>query len=138
MMVSPSTYVDDFVSNFAKGIIQPDHGMQLYAIIDLTQPSTNDPAVALAGIIALQSTSVVHKRTEIGYVAILPECQRTHVTTNSVGLMLQHAFEKPDNGGIDGNAKGDLEGELRECGIPESSREIGLCEGRCFEVVCCI
>lgn len=75
----------------------------LYAVIDKTRPSsspTNDPSGALAGTIAYLESSAEHLVTEIGFVITLPPFQRTHVTSNAVGLLLQYALEPPEHGGL--------------------------------------
>lgn len=54
----------------------------------------------LAGIISLMNSSVTHLCTEIGYVVMLPEFHRTHVTTNAVGLLLHYCLDLPEAGGL--------------------------------------
>ena len=48
-------------------------------------------------MVGLLNTSAVDQVTEIGFVFILPEFQRTHVTTNAVGLLLHYCLELPSN-----------------------------------------
>lgn len=45
-------------------------------------------------------SSPLHLKTEIGFIIILPAFQRTHITTNAVGLLMTYAFEPPSNGGL--------------------------------------
>ena len=66
----------------------------LYAIID--KSSAVDE---YAGTIALASTDFVHATTEIG-VMIFSAFQRTHVTTNAIGLLLQYTLDPPSAGGL--------------------------------------
>lgn len=75
--------------------------MILYAVIDKTLPkSKEDEDGALAGILAYMNTSAVNLSTEIGCVITLPSFQRTHVTSNAVGLLLQYALEPASGGGL--------------------------------------
>ncbi|KAK1831418.1 putative acetyltransferase [Podospora conica] len=70
-----------------------DPTVLILAIIDKTRPpSPEDDEGALAGMMSFFDTSPVHLSAEIGYVVTLPAFRRTHVTTNSVGLMLRYAF----------------------------------------------
>ncbi|KAK3174563.1 hypothetical protein OEA41_001809 [Lepraria neglecta] len=54
----------------------------------------------LAGIMAYMNSSTTNMSIEIGYVITLPPFQRTHVTTNGVGLLLQYALDPPSEGGL--------------------------------------
>jgi hypothetical protein len=45
-------------------------------------------------------TSPEDLRTEIGFVVAFPKYQRTHLTSNMVGLLLQFCLELPENGGL--------------------------------------
>ena len=75
----------------------------LYAVIDKTKPTpspTNDQEGALAGVIGYLNSSVEHESTEIGFVIILPAFQRTHVTSNAIGLLLHYALDAPEQGGL--------------------------------------
>ncbi|KAL9597301.1 MAG: hypothetical protein Q9219_005225 [cf. Caloplaca sp. 3 TL-2023] len=99
----PYATLDDFLSDIIDTIIEPDPTWQLYAIIDKTKPPsdpTNDPSGALAGIVGYLSSSVENLCTEIGLLIILPAFQRTHVTSNAVGLLLQYALDTPEQGGL--------------------------------------
>lgn len=49
----------------------------------------------LAGIIGYLNTSPANLSTEVGFVITLPAFQRTHVTSNAIGLLLQYALELP-------------------------------------------
>lgn len=51
-----------------------------------------DAQYAIAGLTGLLNTSPEHLKTEIGFVYVLPKFQKTHVTTNMVGLMLEFCF----------------------------------------------
>jgi len=91
----------ELVDEFIEGIVQPKNDFLLYAVIDKTRPnSKEDEEGALAGVIAYLNTSTANLSTEIGCVITLPPFQRTHVTSNAIGLLLQHALELPSNGGL--------------------------------------
>ncbi|KAG8906504.1 hypothetical protein FRB99_006724, partial [Tulasnella sp. 403] len=82
--------------------IRGDSGTLMFAIIDRTKPSPSshpDQGGAFAGVIAYLNTSLSNLSTEIGHLLILPEWQRTFLTTNAVGLLLMHALEVPGHGG---------------------------------------
>lgn len=66
----------------------------LFAVIDTTRPpSAEDDEGEFAGIVAYMNTSQPNLSTEIGFIIVLPAYQRTHVGTNTVGLLLQYAFD---------------------------------------------
>ncbi|KUI59285.1 hypothetical protein VP1G_06539 [Cytospora mali] len=72
-----------------------------FAIIDKTRPpSPEDEEGELAGTVSYINTSKVHLSSEIGIVIVLPKYQRSHVTTTTVGLLLQFAFASPKEGGL--------------------------------------
>lgn len=72
-----------------------------FAIIDKTRPpSPEDEEGELAGTISYINTSKFNLSSEVGVVIVLPQYQRSHVTTNAVGLLLQYAFSSPAEGGI--------------------------------------
>ncbi|KAJ6258202.1 Tyrosine--tRNA ligase [Drechslerella dactyloides] len=90
-----------FVSDFIETFVRPRTDMVLYTVIDKTQPTNGvDKEGALVGLIAYISTSPVNLCTEIAFVITLPPFQRTHVTSNSVGLLLNFALNSPDEGGL--------------------------------------
>lgn len=93
------TSTSDFVKQVIDSRVRPDTGVVLYAIIDKTRISTSPSSSAnFAGIIGYMNTSPANLSTEIGYAIILPPFQRTHVTTNAIGLLLQYAFDSPPHG----------------------------------------
>ncbi|KAI5850550.1 hypothetical protein DFP73DRAFT_582873 [Morchella snyderi] len=100
MSFIPFTSAAEFTTTFFDAVVRPNPTMTLYAVIDKTRPPGEDPAGALAGIIAYINTSVLRQSTEIGYVITLPPFQRTHVTSNAVGLLLQYALDPPARGGL--------------------------------------
>lgn len=51
-------------------------------------------------MVGFLNTSVMNLCTEIGFVIIMPAFQRTHVTSNAVGLLLQYALNLRSEGGL--------------------------------------
>ncbi|KAL8694826.1 MAG: hypothetical protein Q9218_000585 [Villophora microphyllina] len=99
----PYTSLSDFVTNFVEKVVDPSPSWMLYAVIDKTKPissPTNDPDGSLAGVVGYLGSSVQHQDTEIGFVITLPAFQRTHVTSNVVGLLLHYALDGPEQGGL--------------------------------------
>lgn len=93
------TDTSDFVKQVIDNRVRPDTGVALYAIIDKTRTSVTPSSSAnFAGIIGYMNTSPANLSTEIGYAIILPPFQRTHVTTNAIGLLLQYALDLPPHG----------------------------------------
>ena len=77
--------------------------MILYAIIDKTRSPHPTSAslshapsqVNFAGVLGYLNSCPIHLKTEIGFLIVLPPFQRTHVTTNAVGLLLLYALNLP-------------------------------------------
>lgn len=77
----------------------------LFAVYDKTRCSADTTGIdeglgALAGLIGLVKTSMMNLSTEIGPVLILPSFQRTHVTSNAIGLMLRYILDPPSQAGL--------------------------------------
>ncbi|KAI6030231.1 acyl-CoA N-acyltransferase [Pisolithus marmoratus] len=69
-------------------------------LIDKTRshPDSPSPSQAdFAGVIGYLNTDITNLKTEIGFIKILPPFQRTHVTTNAVGLLMQYALNQPSH-----------------------------------------
>ncbi|KAK6335013.1 hypothetical protein TWF718_010455 [Orbilia javanica] len=99
--VGPFESVEHFNTEFIDKFVRPKTDMVLYAVIDKTKPpSTADKDGAFAGLIGYISTSPINLCTEIAFVITLPQFQRTHVTSNSVGLLLKLALDSPAEGGL--------------------------------------
>lgn len=93
----PLDTVDNFKSLFFGGsnwaISFHDPAHFLFAVIDRTKPSSVDDVDGeLAGIVGFIAASTERRSVEIGPVIILPNYQRTHVTSNALGLLLEYAF----------------------------------------------
>lgn len=100
MPLGPFASPADFTVNFFDVVVRPNPTMTFYAVIDKTRPPAEDSEGALAGILAYMNTSTVNQSTEIGFVITFPPFQRTHVTSNAVGLLLQYALDPPAKGGL--------------------------------------
>jgi len=59
-----------------------------------------EPHPTPAGIIGLLDASPRDLSVEIGFVVAFPKYQRTHITSNMIGLLLQFCLELPENGGL--------------------------------------
>ena len=78
-----------------------DPSKLLYAIIDKTgPPSPESPSGALAGLIGFQNASPDNLSIEIGPIIVLLSFQRTHVASNAIGLLLQHALDPKEKDGL--------------------------------------
>ncbi|KAK6340593.1 hypothetical protein TWF696_008919 [Orbilia brochopaga] len=99
--IGPFDSAQSFVSDFIETFVRPKTDMMLYAVIDKSKPSDGvDDDGVLAGLISYISTSPTNLCTEIAFVITLPPFQRTHVTSNAVGLLLNFALNSPDEGGL--------------------------------------
>lgn len=87
---------EEVIASFFIGRIQQNQGQIAYAVYDKVFESTPTPA----GLIGLLETRPEHLSTEIGFVITFPRYQRTHLTSNMVGLLLQYCLELPENGGL--------------------------------------
>ncbi|KAF8896331.1 acyl-CoA N-acyltransferase [Infundibulicybe gibba] len=93
---------------FVEDWIRSDVGCILFAVLDKTKLSDaagngsgpEAEAYALAGIIGLVHTSPFSRTTEIGPVTILPQYQRTHVSSNAIGAVLKYCLDGPKLGGL--------------------------------------
>lgn len=96
----PYESANKFVETLIEGRISPNPGNVLYAIIDKTRshPDSPSPSQAdFAGVIGYLNTDPNNLKTEIGFIKVLPPFQRTHVTANAVGLLMQYALNQPSH-----------------------------------------
>jgi RimJ/RimL family protein N-acetyltransferase len=61
----------------------------LFAILDKARGGT------MGGVIGLINASAAHLCAEIAWVLVFPAFQRTYVTSNAIGLLLQYTLELP-------------------------------------------
>jgi len=70
-------------------------------VYDKTKASeTGNADGALAGAIGFCNASAPNLAVEIAFVLISPQFQRTHVTSNAIGLLLHYALDLPIAGGL--------------------------------------
>jgi RimJ/RimL family protein N-acetyltransferase len=93
--MGPFEDMDDLL-RFLHTVGHSNPGWIVFAILDRTKPIDHNRwgDGQLAGAIALLNTEVHNFCTEIGFVMIGKQFQRTHVTTNAVGLLLQWCFDE--------------------------------------------
>ncbi|KAH7886582.1 acyl-CoA N-acyltransferase [Phlebopus sp. FC_14] len=94
----PFSSAEEYTKELIQGRIAPNPGMVLYAIIDKTRspsPDASPSPTDFAGTIGYLNASPLNLSTEIGFIIVLPPFQRTHVTTNAFGLLLQYALDSP-------------------------------------------
>eukprot|EP01054_Gregarina_sp_Poly1_P004760 Gregarina_sp_Poly_1__4759@NODE_253_length_10628_cov_50_063252_g221_i0_p4_GENE_NODE_253_length_10628_cov_50_063252_g221_i0NODE_253_length_10628_cov_50_063252_g221_i0_p4_ORF_typecomplete_len264_score29_66Acetyltransf_3/PF13302_7/4_8e13Acetyltransf_10/PF13673_7/3e03Acetyltransf_10/PF13673_7/0_088Acetyltransf_10/PF13673_7/3_4e03GNAT_acetyltran/PF12746_7/87GNAT_acetyltran/PF12746_7/2FR47/PF08445_10/1_9_NODE_253_length_10628_cov_50_063252_g221_i07871578 len=108
LLFGPFARLEAFIEDFCyKRIWSVPSGTQ-WLVIDKTSkkaPNTTwlDEEGAVAGTLGLLNTVIEHAKTEIGRVLIVPEFQRTHVTSNAVGLLMHYVLDLPksDHTGLD-------------------------------------
>jgi RimJ/RimL family protein N-acetyltransferase len=76
--------------------VQRNKGDIVYAAYD----KVFDPDPTPAGIVGFLDASPENLSTELGFLIVFPRYQRTHLTSNMVGLLLQYCLELPENGGL--------------------------------------
>jgi len=100
----PFKSVDDFVGKFYESYFQKNSGCTLFAIFDKTKRRTDVDGVdlpegtnegPLAGVIGLINSSHINLVTEVGGIMIFPPFQRTHISSNATGLLLEYALNLP-------------------------------------------
>ncbi|EJD06858.1 uncharacterized protein FOMMEDRAFT_33555, partial [Fomitiporia mediterranea MF3/22] len=113
----PFNSKEDFFDEYVEERIRKDPNAILFAILDKTSKrfvsrveerqdqliSLPEDTPRLAGTIGLLNTKVVNQSTEMGFVVVFPEFQKTHVTSNAIGLLLHYCLELPAE-----HAKGEL------------------------------
>lgn len=76
--------------------IQQNQDAIIYAAYD----KVLEPNPTPAGIIGFLNASPMNLCVEVGFIFAFPRYQRTHLTTNMIGLLLQYCLELPENGGL--------------------------------------
>jgi len=100
MLAGPFDTVDYFKSIFANDVA-PGPAVFHYAILDLTKPAddSGEEGGAFAGVLSYTDASPANLSLEIG-ILVLPPFQRTHVTSNAVGLGVLQALTPKSEGGF--------------------------------------
>lgn len=89
------TNLDEYLQSLEDS--RKDTGCLMFVVIDKTRPYVNGLSGAVAGQLSLMKTITSNLTTEIGFVVTLPQYQRTHVTSNAVGLLLKYALNSPSD-----------------------------------------
>ena len=102
MSTGPYKTADEFVEEFLNKRVKANQSSWVcFAIIDKKKPpSAADPEGELTGMVSYMAADARNQSLEVGYIIVLPPFQRTHVTTNAVGLLLQYALDSPEEGGL--------------------------------------
>ncbi|KAK0504493.1 hypothetical protein EDD18DRAFT_1316826 [Armillaria luteobubalina] len=93
--IGPFTNEQELIASFWEKRIKNGPGETPFAVYDKSKSDH-----AYAGIITYINSSAEDLVTEIGFVMILPAFQRTHVTSNAVGILLNYALNLPADGGL--------------------------------------
>ncbi|CEL53631.1 hypothetical protein RSOLAG1IB_06486 [Rhizoctonia solani AG-1 IB] len=91
---------------FCEEFFRRDPGRCLYVVLDKTKLAPKDETDkekvnnALMGTIGYINGSPELSTTEIAFVIVFPQYQRTHVNTHAVGLLMKYALDRPSEGGL--------------------------------------
>ncbi|KAJ3994880.1 acyl-CoA N-acyltransferase [Lentinula boryana] len=96
----PFTSVEQFVEDFWEKGMRANPATTSFTIMDKAGPLEANGEPPIAGIVSYINSSDWDACTEIGFVVILPQFQRTHVTSNMVGLLMHYALDLPEQGGL--------------------------------------
>ena len=83
---------------YHEGYVRRDSAHVLLTIIDKTRPDDAHPEFdggSLAGVIGLYNSSAANLSTEIAFVVVLPAFQRTHISSNAVGILQRYCLDLP-------------------------------------------
>jgi RimJ/RimL family protein N-acetyltransferase len=89
----PITSYETMLTKFEQ--MRADPSWVVFVVVDKTKPPELDLCGALAGTIGFLKAEPANRAVEIGAVITLPRAQRTFVTSNAVGLLLQYCFQLP-------------------------------------------
>lgn len=97
--IGPYPTTEDLVNNLYYAWALPNPGWLLMTVFDKTKPDQHNIEGgrngALAGIVAYLNSEPQNLKTEIGAVFILPAFHKTHVASNTIGLLLNYALNLP-------------------------------------------
>ncbi|KAF7421154.1 hypothetical protein PC9H_011674 [Pleurotus ostreatus] len=94
------TKLDDFLVNVV-GPFQASPDYLLLTIIDkLKLEQGAEEKDCIAGVIGYLGMSTMRRSVELGPVIVLPEYQRTHVSTHAIGAAMRYILEVPAQGGL--------------------------------------
>ncbi|KAK7462309.1 hypothetical protein VKT23_007910 [Stygiomarasmius scandens] len=89
----------DLVQRFWEPAFRGNPSQLLFVAFDKTKPDENGQP-SLAAIMGYINTAKGDLWTEIGFIVVFPEFQRTHVTSNAIGLLMHYALDLPEDGGL--------------------------------------
>jgi RimJ/RimL family protein N-acetyltransferase len=72
-------------------VMRREPGFVLFSVMNKTTKEED----VFAGVIGLVHSSAPQSQTEIGFVVTFPAFQRTHVTSNAIGLLMQYCLQMP-------------------------------------------
>ncbi|KAF9066085.1 acyl-CoA N-acyltransferase [Rhodocollybia butyracea] len=99
MSYGPFSSPEQFVKEFWEGL-RANPAATMFTIFDKVGPLALDGQPVIAGMVSYVHSSDKDACTEIGFVVILPQFQRTHVTSCMVGLLMHYALDLPEDGGL--------------------------------------
>ncbi|KAF7986673.1 hypothetical protein HWV62_20170 [Athelia sp. TMB] len=98
----PYTSVSQLVNDFLEGpSVRETRTTVLFAVFakepspsasNISSPTATSEAEQLAGLLGYLNASPDNLSVEIGFIMTVPAFQRTYVTSNAVGLLMQYAF----------------------------------------------
>lgn len=77
--------------------VRQDPGNVLFSMIDKTKADPAHPEFggSFAGVIAILDATPANLKCEIGFVIVFPAFQKTHVSSNAVGILANYCFQSP-------------------------------------------
>ncbi|KAK0432741.1 acyl-CoA N-acyltransferase [Desarmillaria tabescens] len=94
--IGPYKDQEEFIASFRNEKVEDNNGMAMFAVYDKTKIKEEEGYAGLVGYVNSSAQDLV---TEI-FVIIAPAFQRTHVTSNAIGILLKYALDLPEDGGL--------------------------------------
>jgi len=97
----PYTSSQQFLEEFIQPLSFDNEYMVTYAIIDKSlPPSPEDPDGQLVGMISYVDADDESYSVEIGFIIVTPEFQNRGIGTTAAALMVKHALDREEDGGL--------------------------------------
>lgn len=96
----PFESTEEFVQEFWENGMKANPTSTTFTILDKVRPLAVNGEPVIAGMVSYINSSDTDACTEIGFVVVLPQFHRTHVTSNMVGLLMHYALDLPEAGGL--------------------------------------
>lgn len=97
----PYTSSQQFLEEFIQPLSFDNEYMLTYAIIDKSlPPSPEDPDGQLVGMISYVDADDESYSVEIGFIIVTPEFQNRGIGTRAAALMVKHALDREEDGGL--------------------------------------